>query len=57
MNQMKPIQSLHPNQDGADRQENFLYLLREAIRSVSRDGEPVGLQSVQSALLRKGWHP
>jgi len=48
---------LHPSVDGADRKESFLSLLREAISSVSRDGGPVDLHSVQSALLKKGWHP
>ena len=57
MNQMKTVQLLHPAMDGADREESFLVLLREAIRSVSRDGGPVDLRTVQSVLLQKGWHP
>jgi len=57
MTQMRTVELLHPVSDGVDRQESFLSLLREAIRSVSGDGGPVDLRSVQSALLKKGWHP
>ena len=57
MTQMRTVELLHPVSDGADRKESFLVLLREAIRSISRDGGPVDLRSVQSVLLQKGWHP
>ena len=57
MSRMRTVELLHPVSDGVDRQENFLSLLQSAIRSVSRDGGPADLHSVQSALLKKGWHP